>query len=305
MWAVMLTWGPWPSLTAGKQEEPIIQWGHNIISCMCVSHLSCQWWPASVHCELGGWACWWPSACLHLSPTAIWTLITSHTKESEPLCPPGNTHNNHIPHEDNTKPQYKFQVLVLSTQIWTPCSQLRTRYQYICTNRFSILIFTLSICPHQLHLLLHTWHTHHISASIMNTNLKCLALNVVPVFSKSMFEYQYFRVGCCVKVRHSSDETWLELDCTHSADRHIHEEVNNRSSLQMTAYESWAVIRQLPHSAGCWPPARCTLHCRWSRDCCLLHSRTTPCHDAAQREKRVQWVPRRLFFLIFTAIKSL
>lgn len=55
-------------------------------------HLSCQWRPASVHCGLGGWACWWLSACFLLAPTATWTLTTAHTRGSEPLCPPGNTH---------------------------------------------------------------------------------------------------------------------------------------------------------------------------------------------------------------------
>lgn len=55
-------------------------------------YLSCQWWPASARCGLVGWDCWWLSACCHSSPMAIWTLRASHTRESEPLCPPGRAH---------------------------------------------------------------------------------------------------------------------------------------------------------------------------------------------------------------------
>lgn len=66
--------------------------GMEALTVAFLSHLSCQWWPASVRCGLGGWGCWWLSACFHLSPTVTWTLTTSHTRGSEQLCPPGSAH---------------------------------------------------------------------------------------------------------------------------------------------------------------------------------------------------------------------
>lgn len=60
--------------------------------------------------------------------------------------------------------------------------------------------------------------------------------------------------------------------------------------LKMTVCENTEAALLLPRSAGCWPPAHYTLHCRWSRDCCLLQTRTTLCHDAVREEQTGQWV---------------